>query len=96
MRDDRQIWDDIWKGIKTDICKDKFMVQREASSIGWKKIEKRVLDKYRSFKGLDVIEIGAGRGENSLLMSLRGANVTLLDCSEVALEKAKLLFSNFN
>ena len=29
-------------------------------------------------------------------MSLRGANVTLLDYSETALEKAKLLFSNFN
>jgi 2-polyprenyl-3-methyl-5-hydroxy-6-metoxy-1,4-benzoquinol methylase len=96
MKNDRQIWDDIWKEIKANISEDKLMVQREISSIRWQKIEKRVIDKYHSFNGLDVIEIGAGRGENSLLMSLRGANVTLLDYSETALEKAKLLFSNFN
>lgn len=96
MRDDRQIWDDIWRGIKTNICEDRLTLRREAASIRWKKIEKRIFDKYHSFKGLDVIEIGAGRGENSLLMSLRGANVTLLDYSEASLEKAKLLFSNFD
>lgn len=96
MRNNKQIWDEIWKKAKIDAYEDKFMIQRETHSLRWKKIEKGVLSKYRSFKGLDVIEIGAGRGENSLLMSLRGADVTLLDYSESALEKAKLLFSNFN
>lgn len=96
MKNDKQIWDDIWRGTKTNICEDRLMLQRETASLRWKKIEKRILHKYRSFKGLDVIEIGAGRGENSLLMSQRGANVTLLDYSEAALEKAKSLFANFD
>ena len=37
-----------------------------------------------------------GRRENALLMGLKGANVTLLDYSDVALEKAQTLFSQFN
>ncbi len=96
MKDDKQIWDDIWRGAKTNIYEDRLMLQRETASLRWKKIKKRILHKYHSFKGLDVIEIGAGRGENSLLMSQRGANVTLLDYSEAALEKAKSLFANFD
>lgn len=96
MRNQKGHWDKFWIRFKFDENKDRQIIQQELSSLRWRKIEKRVIDKYRSFKGLDVIEIGAGRGENALLMGLRGANVTLLDYSELALEKAKSLFSDFN
>ena len=44
------------------------------------------------FDGLRAIEIGAGRGLNAFLFARRGADVTLLDRSSVALEQAKRLF----
>lgn len=96
MRDQKEHWDGIWRKFKVDGDRDRQIIKLESGSLRWKKIEKRVIDKYHSFKGLDVIEIGAGRGENALLFGLRGANVTLLDYSEAAMEKAKALFSNFN
>lgn len=50
---------------------------------------------FGSFKGLEVIELGSGMGTQSLLMASKGAKVTLVDFSEIALRKAKELFKEF-
>jgi 2-polyprenyl-3-methyl-5-hydroxy-6-metoxy-1,4-benzoquinol methylase len=55
----------------------------------------KVAKYFGSFKGLEVIELGSGMGTQSLLMALKGAKVTLVDFSEVALRKAKELFKEF-
>ncbi|MCD6228607.1 MAG: class I SAM-dependent methyltransferase [Candidatus Omnitrophica bacterium] len=96
IKNDSELWDKVWKRVRSDFHEDKIVLHHEISSFCWRKIEKRILKNYRSFKVLDVIEIRVGRGENALLMGLKGANITILDYSEVALDKARLLFSHFN
>jgi SAM-dependent methyltransferase len=64
----------------------------EARTLRWQAQEALVLERFGSFEGLDVVEIGAGRGLNALLFALRGARVTLVDRTEVALEQARWLF----
>lgn len=94
MKGDKDIWDSFWKKYNFGVKEDKQIIRQELSSIRWKKIEKRVISKYGSLNGLNVIEIGSGRGEVSTLMALKGANITLIDYSEIALDKARALFKN--
>jgi SAM-dependent methyltransferase len=59
----------------------------------WRAQERIVRDRLGGFDGLRAIEIGAGRGLNGLLYARRGADVTLLDASAVALAQARELFA---
>jgi 2-polyprenyl-3-methyl-5-hydroxy-6-metoxy-1,4-benzoquinol methylase len=68
---------------------------REESTPRWRAQEEVVLERFGSFSGLRVIEIGAGRGTNALLYAKRGAEVTLLDLSSLALEQAATLFEHY-
>lgn len=66
---------------------------QEMKTPRWKAQERLILERYGTFDGLSVIEIGAGRGTNALLYAMRGAaKVTLLDLSHIALEQATELF----
>ncbi|UCC94464.1 MAG: class I SAM-dependent methyltransferase [Candidatus Omnitrophota bacterium] len=94
MKATKEIWDNFWDKYKFSTKEDKSIIRQEAHSVRWKKIEKKIVNRHGSFKELDVAEIGSGRGEVSALMAQRGANVTLIDYSEVALGKAKELFNN--
>ena len=96
MESDIKGWDKSWSRINSDMQQDRYMVEYAYSLIHWQEMEKRVQEKYGTFKDLKVIEIGSGRGEVALLMALKGAKVTLLDFSPVALEKAASLFGHFN
>lgn len=53
-----------------------------------------IREKFEDFKGLKVIELGAGVGKVSLLLSMAGAEITLLDRSEEAKKQCKELFSS--
>jgi 2-polyprenyl-3-methyl-5-hydroxy-6-metoxy-1,4-benzoquinol methylase len=68
-------------------------VDEEAQTPRWKAQERLVLERFGSFEGLEVIEIGAGRGVNGALYGRRGARVTLLDVSELALSQAQELYA---
>lgn len=85
-----ELWDSLWSTISIE--EDRFNLKREESSIRWKRIEKYILKRFGSFKNLEVIEIGSGGGTNALLFALRGSNVSVLDYSEKALERAKVFF----
>ena len=91
---DQKIWDGFWSKYKFGAKKDRQIIGQELSSIRWKKIEERIISRYGSFKGLKVVEIGSGRGEVSALMASKGASITLMDYSEIALDRAKTLFRN--
>ena len=69
------------------------VVDEEARTPRWKAQERVVRERLGSIEGLEVIEIGAGRGVNGVLYAQRGARVTLLDVSELALSQAKELFA---
>lgn len=87
-------WDNFWNKYKFNNNQDQAIIHQEALSVRWKKIEKIVLNRFGSFKDLKVIEIGSGRGEVLSLMALRGAQITLLDYSQIALGKAKTFLDN--
>lgn len=75
-------WKKFWAAKeKTEFSID---IKREYQGFHWKVIENFIGD----FKGLNVIELGCGRGISSLLMAIRGANVTLVDFSKDALKYA--------
>ena len=82
------LWDEIWKNPAAKE-QDVLALLKEENGIRWQRMEKVVLREYGSFEGLKAIEIGAGVGTNSALMTKRGAKVTVLDYSEGALKRAQ-------
>lgn len=87
-----QGWDQFWQ--TRQISKER--IRRNLVSDRWKIIEKTVKNKYSSFDGKKVLEVGAGLGTMSMCMALHGAQVTLLDYESSALEQAEVLFSQLN
>jgi 2-polyprenyl-3-methyl-5-hydroxy-6-metoxy-1,4-benzoquinol methylase len=85
-----QLWDHLWK-INTPE-EDIYCLAKEEYSVRWRKIKDRVEKIFGSFSGLKVIEIGAGAGTYAALMARQGAEVTILDYSVKALDKAKIFF----
>jgi 2-polyprenyl-3-methyl-5-hydroxy-6-metoxy-1,4-benzoquinol methylase len=65
---------------------------QEERTLRWHAQERIVGERFGGFTGLRAIEIGAGRGLNALLYARRGAEVTLVDLSETALQQAEDLF----
>lgn len=58
----------------------------------WRAQERLVKGLLGGFAGLRAIELGAGRGINGLLYARRGADVTLVDDSPLALAQARKMF----
>jgi len=75
------LWNSFWE--HNELHQDDLdAVKYEAFTIRWQRIEKIILDKFSTFKGLNVLEIGGGIGTNAVLMAEMGANVSILDYSE--------------
>jgi len=91
-RNTPQLWDKVWRDAPS-AREHRNAVALEEHSVRWKGIETRVRRAFGRFEGLRVIEMGAGAGTNAALMAKRGASVTLLDYSPLALERASELFS---
>lgn len=87
------VWDKYWQENKFD---NKLIIKNIKEAYIWNDLKKIILTKFGSFKNLNTIELGAGRGEMSLLMAMEGANVSLVDESEFALREAKKLYDEFN
>lgn len=85
-------WDEFWSTTRISPLQ---TLRNTLLSGRWKKIEKRIKKHFGSFKGLNTVELGSGRGTESLLIALRGAKVTLVDFSEIALMKAREMFKPF-
>jgi len=89
-----ELWDSIWK--PTSFEEEEFRIKKEEYSIHWQRTERIILGRFGGFKGLKTIELGAGSGTHSLLFALRGAEVTVLDFSKKALERAEKFFERQN
>lgn len=85
-----QLWDHLWQPSSPE--EDLFSLAQEELTVRWRKIKDRVERDFGSFAGLKVIEIGAGAGTYAALMARQGAEVTILDYSDKALEKSRLFF----
>ncbi|MBI4397744.1 MAG: class I SAM-dependent methyltransferase [Candidatus Omnitrophica bacterium] len=90
-----EVWTRIWNRAFSREA-NKLDIEREGRTVRWKKIRREISRRLGSCAGLKVIEIGAGRGTCSLLMSLQGAHATLLDNNPWALERAKEFFAQWN
>lgn len=84
-------WDAQWRSSPLDPA----AADAEERTPRWQAQERLIGARFGGFDGLEVIEIGAGRGLNGLLYSRRGAAVTLLDESRLALEQARDLFAHW-
>lgn len=85
-----KVWDNLWEKSNLEISS--YDIKKNQSTLSWQLIEKSVLKKFKSFEGLNIIEVGAGIGSNALLFAKRGSNVTILDYSPKALERSKEIF----
>jgi SAM-dependent methyltransferase len=81
-------WDAQWRVEPLDPA----AAQAEARTPRWRAQERLVRSRFGGFDGLEVVELGAGRGLNALLYGQRGARVTLVDLSTFVLEQAGELF----
>ena len=86
-----ELWDKLWRR-PVEAAEDLHRLQQEEHSIRWQRIEQRVSDHFGCFRGLKVIEVGAGRGTNAALFAKRGSDVAVLDYSEVALKRSQQFF----
>ena len=87
------VWDKYWQENKFD---DDLIINNLKNSYFWKQLKENITKHFGSFKSLRIIELGAGRGEMSLLMAQEGANITLIDESEYALKEAMKLYKKYN
>tara|TARA_Y100001968_G_C18783814_1_gene447946 strand:+ start:156 stop:434 length:279 start_codon:yes stop_codon:yes gene_type:complete len=86
-----KLWDRLWDNNIHDY-EDQLSIATEEKSIRWNRIKQFVLKEFGSFKNLKTIEIGAGVGTYSALMAREGADVTLLDYSNKALQRSQEFF----
>jgi 2-polyprenyl-3-methyl-5-hydroxy-6-metoxy-1,4-benzoquinol methylase len=86
-----ELWDEIWDE-RPNPSVHRHNLAREEHSIRWQRMEQRVLAELGGLEGLRVIEIGAGAGTNAGAMAKRGASVTVLDYSDLALTRAREFF----
>ena len=67
-------------------------IANAVSSHSWQATIAYILENDLSFEQLKVIEVGCGSGTLSLILNLLGANTTLLDVDENALNLAREVF----
>jgi len=86
-----ELWDRLWKR-EPDAPRGRDAVLREARSVRWGRMERRIVRRFGACGGLRVIELGAGQGTYAALLAGRGAQVTVLDSSRKALERSRRFF----
>jgi len=89
------VWERVWRHRPSDE-KDRASLEREARCERWALIVKALVETFGRIEGLRTVELGAGRGDLSLLLALRGARVTLLDRTQIALDQARERFERFD
>ena len=86
-----ELWDNLWQNKKSP-DEETFSFLKEEKTTVWQKIESTIIGEFGTFRGIEVIEIGAGMGTYSALFAKRGAQVTILDYSEEAIKRSKAFF----
>ena len=91
----RSIWEDHWSGEALAEQSVRKMVTREVHTHRWKATVRALRNKFGSVRGLRTIELGSGKGDVSLFLALVGAEVTLFDREEQAIERAQEQFGYY-
>ncbi|MFH1108370.1 MAG: class I SAM-dependent methyltransferase [Planctomycetota bacterium] len=85
------VWDQLWRHAPSE-ARDDALLDRERRNPRWTMILQRLEAAFGAVEGLRTIELGSGRGDLSALLAERGAKVTLLDTSDLALGQARRRF----
>lgn len=89
------LWNQVWsKSHEDNACEFWKWVERESNGVRGTKIQNYIRTYIGDFSRLKTIEVGSGLGIYSFIFSRLGAEVTLLDYSEQALNCAKKCFQN--
>lgn len=88
-----QVWDTVWSdpGLQRN---DHIILASEAATVRWRKIRHALIARFGSLQGLRILEIGAGTGTYAALLAKEGAQASVLDYSEKALERAQEFFNH--
>ena len=86
-----ELWDVMWEK-DFSYEEDLYYLEVEEKSIRFHRMDQIILERFKSYEGLNVIEVGAGIGPHAALMAKQGAKVTILDYSTKALERSKQFF----
>jgi len=84
------LWDAVWSSSTNEVIKEIWL--KEERSIKWSRIKDVVERELSGFSNIRTVEIGGGTGTYSALMAREGATPTIIDYSEVALEKCRSIF----
>jgi cyclopropane fatty-acyl-phospholipid synthase-like methyltransferase len=85
------VWDRLWRHAPS-AEKDETLLARERAGHRWREIRRQIEGTFGTVRGLRTIELGAGRGDLSVILAECGAEVTLLDASERAHRQARERF----
>jgi 2-polyprenyl-3-methyl-5-hydroxy-6-metoxy-1,4-benzoquinol methylase len=77
-------WDEYWKERSIDL---------PAPEPAYSFLVHKIEETFGTVRGVRVVELGAGRGDISFLLAKAGAQVTLIDSSQVALQQSQGVFS---
>ncbi len=94
QKNSSELWDGIWGNTSLQHREILYTIEREKRDSIWPQIRKAVIDRHGSFKGLQVLELGAGAGTFAALMAQEGAGVTILDYSANAINRSQLFFDS--
>jgi 2-polyprenyl-3-methyl-5-hydroxy-6-metoxy-1,4-benzoquinol methylase len=91
-----ELWDEIWSDTALDRREILYTIEKEKRDSLWKQIKRAVLDKYGTFKDLQIVELGGGAGTYAVLMAQEGAKVTILDYSKNAISRSQNFFESLH
>ncbi len=91
---DPAVWEAVWRH-PPSMDKDRARLDRERRGVRWRTVTAALQRTFGRLDGLRTIELGAGRGDLSLLLAGAGADVTLLDRSATVLEQAEGRFDHW-
>jgi hypothetical protein len=92
-RSQPEVWRAVWSTTRLTAESVRKTIRREQRTLRWLAIRRALTEHFGGLHGLHTIELGAGTGDISLLMALEGAQVTLFDADEQALELAAFKFA---
>lgn len=91
-RSQPEVWRSVWQGTHLTEEGVRKTIRREQRTLRWQAIRDAFVRHFGTLRGLRTIELGAGTGDISLLLALEGAETTLLDADDRALDLARFKF----
>ena len=86
-----EVWERFWRRVPSE-ARDRRQLDRERRGPRWARLTGELVRVFGRIEGLEVVELGSGRGDLSVLLAERGARVTLVDLSETVLQQARQRF----